>query len=49
LEEIGKEYYDELIQRNLIELDISYDEKVVCNMHMMLSAHLLNTWLEMKH
>ncbi|KAG2556021.1 hypothetical protein PVAP13_8NG085800 [Panicum virgatum] len=33
LEEIGKEYYDELIQRNLIELDISYDEKVVCNMH----------------
>ncbi|XP_039823959.1 disease resistance protein RGA2-like isoform X2 [Panicum virgatum] len=33
LEEIGKEYYDELIQRNLIEPDISYAEKVVCNMH----------------
>jgi len=33
LEELGKEYYDELIQRNLIEPDISYAEKIVCNMH----------------
>ncbi|KAG2556002.1 hypothetical protein PVAP13_8NG059100 [Panicum virgatum] len=33
LEEIGKEYYDELIQRNVIEPDIRYAEKVVCNMH----------------
>ncbi|KAG2555995.1 hypothetical protein PVAP13_8NG042601 [Panicum virgatum] len=33
LEEIGKEYYDELIQRNLIEPDISYVENVLCNMH----------------
>ena len=30
---MGKEYYDELMQRNLIEHDIRYAEKVVSNMH----------------
>ena len=33
LEEIGKEYYDELIQRNLIEPNKRYIDHVVCNMH----------------
>ncbi|KAG2556047.1 hypothetical protein PVAP13_8NG065300 [Panicum virgatum] len=33
LEEIGKEYCNELIQRNLIEPNIIYVEKLVCNMH----------------
>jgi hypothetical protein len=33
LEEIGREYYDELIQRNLIEPDMEYAEQIVCNMH----------------
>ncbi|CAL4956886.1 unnamed protein product [Urochloa decumbens] len=33
LEEIGKEYYDELIQRNLMEPNISYINQSVCNMH----------------
>ncbi|XP_066336763.1 putative disease resistance protein RGA1 [Miscanthus floridulus] len=33
LEEIGREYYDQLIQRNLIEPDKTYLDQVVCNMH----------------
>jgi hypothetical protein len=33
LEELGREYYDELIQRNLIEPDKIYVDQVVCNMH----------------
>ncbi|CAL4982304.1 unnamed protein product [Urochloa decumbens] len=33
LEEVGKEYYDELIQRNLIEPDLDYVDHLVCNMH----------------
>ncbi|XP_066334995.1 putative disease resistance protein RGA1 [Miscanthus floridulus] len=33
LEEIGREYYDQLIQRNLIEPDKRYFDQVVCNMH----------------
>jgi hypothetical protein len=33
LEKIGKEYYDELIQRNLIEPNLEYVDQVVCNMH----------------
>ncbi|CAO2153064.1 unnamed protein product [Urochloa humidicola] len=33
LEEIGREYYDELIQRNLIEPNIRYIDQAVCNMH----------------
>ncbi|KAG2560374.1 hypothetical protein PVAP13_8KG056984 [Panicum virgatum] len=33
LEEIGQEYYDELIQRNLIEPNLEYVGKIVCNMH----------------
>jgi Leucine-rich repeat (LRR) protein len=33
LEEIGREYYDELIQRNLIEPDMKYADQAVCNMH----------------
>ncbi|CAD6254674.1 unnamed protein product [Miscanthus lutarioriparius] len=33
LEEIGREYYDRLIQRNLIEPDKTYLDQVACNMH----------------
>ena len=33
LEEIGREYYDQLIQRNLIEPDKTYLDQIVCNMH----------------
>jgi len=33
LEEIGKEYYDELIQRNLIEPVMGSIEQIHCNMH----------------
>ncbi|XP_066334998.1 putative disease resistance protein RGA1 [Miscanthus floridulus] len=33
LEEIGREYYDQLIQRNLIEPDMKYVNQAVCNMH----------------
>ncbi|TVU26661.1 hypothetical protein EJB05_29216, partial [Eragrostis curvula] len=33
LENIGREYYDELILRNLIEPDISYMDQLVCSMH----------------
>ncbi|CAL4989375.1 unnamed protein product [Urochloa decumbens] len=33
LEEVGKEYYDELIQRNLIEPNLNYVDQAVCNMH----------------
>ncbi|KAG2555997.1 hypothetical protein PVAP13_8NG042603 [Panicum virgatum] len=33
LEEIGKEYYDELIQRNLIEPNMRYTDQRVCDMH----------------
>ncbi|XP_066336756.1 putative disease resistance protein RGA4 [Miscanthus floridulus] len=33
LEEIGREYYDQLIQRNLIEPDMGYADQTVCNMH----------------
>ncbi|CAO2147851.1 unnamed protein product [Urochloa humidicola] len=33
LEEIGKGYYEELIQRNLIEPDLTYADEIVCNMH----------------
>ena len=33
LEEIGKEYYDELIQRNLIEPNMGYTDQRVCDMH----------------
>jgi len=33
LEEIGKEYYDELIERNLIEPVTGYIEQIHCNMH----------------
>ncbi|XP_066336758.1 putative disease resistance protein RGA4 [Miscanthus floridulus] len=33
LEEIGREYYDQLIQRNLIEPDKTYLDQVVCDMH----------------
>ena len=33
LEEIGKEYCDELIQRNLIEPNIRFVEKELCSMH----------------
>ena len=33
LEEIGREYYDQLIQRNLIEPDKTYINQIVCNMH----------------
>jgi len=33
LEEIGKEYYDELIQRNLIEPNKRFVEKELCSMH----------------
>ncbi|CAN6374300.1 unnamed protein product [Urochloa humidicola] len=33
LEEVGKEYYQELIQRNLIEPDLTYIDQMVCNMH----------------
>ncbi|XP_066334997.1 putative disease resistance protein RGA1 isoform X2 [Miscanthus floridulus] len=33
LEEIGREYYDQLIQRNLIEPDMKYVDQAVCNMH----------------
>ncbi|CAL4982313.1 unnamed protein product [Urochloa decumbens] len=32
-EEIGKEYYNELVMRNLIEPNARYNDKVVCNMH----------------
>jgi len=39
LEEIGKEYYDELIQRNLIEPNLDYVGQVVCNMHDVVRAH----------
>jgi hypothetical protein len=31
LEEIGREYYDELIQRNLIDPDVKYVDQVVCS------------------
>ncbi|CAD6254672.1 unnamed protein product [Miscanthus lutarioriparius] len=33
LEEIGREYYDQLIQRNLIEPDMEYADQGACNMH----------------
>jgi hypothetical protein len=33
LEEKGREYFDELIQRNLIEPDVKYVDQLVCNMH----------------
>jgi hypothetical protein len=33
LEELGREYYDELIQRNLIEPRLKYVDQAVCNMH----------------
>ncbi|CAN6380713.1 unnamed protein product [Urochloa humidicola] len=33
LEETGREYYDELIKRNLIEPNIRYIDQAVCNMH----------------
>ncbi|XP_066335019.1 putative disease resistance protein RGA1 [Miscanthus floridulus] len=33
LEKIGREYYDQLIQRNLIEPDKRYLDQLVCNMH----------------
>lgn len=33
LEEFGKQYYEELILRNLIEPDKNYIEEHVCNMH----------------
>ncbi|XP_066333455.1 uncharacterized protein [Miscanthus floridulus] len=33
LEEIEREYYDELIERNLIEPDKNYVDQEVCNMH----------------
>ncbi|CAL4989376.1 unnamed protein product [Urochloa decumbens] len=33
LEEIGKGYYEELIQRNLIEPDLTYTDQILCNMH----------------
>ena len=33
LEDIGREYYDELIQRNLIEPDMKFIDQSVCNMH----------------
>ncbi|TVU26666.1 hypothetical protein EJB05_29221, partial [Eragrostis curvula] len=33
LENIGREYYDELILRNLIEPDVSYMDQLVCSMH----------------
>ncbi|KXG27853.1 putative disease resistance protein RGA4 [Sorghum bicolor] len=33
LEEIGREYYNELIQRNLIEPDMMFIDQSVCNMH----------------
>ncbi|XP_072151643.1 putative disease resistance protein RGA3 isoform X2 [Setaria viridis] len=33
LEELGRQYYEELILRNLIELDKKYIDQQVCNMH----------------
>ncbi|CAN6374304.1 unnamed protein product [Urochloa humidicola] len=33
LEEVGREYYDELIQRNLIEPNLRYWDQTVCKMH----------------
>ena len=33
LEKIGEDYYDELIQRNLIEPDLKFTDHQVCNMH----------------
>ncbi|KAG2560393.1 hypothetical protein PVAP13_8KG060500 [Panicum virgatum] len=33
LEEIGKQYYDELIQRNLIQPNTRYADQRVCDMH----------------
>ncbi|TVU26664.1 hypothetical protein EJB05_29219, partial [Eragrostis curvula] len=33
LEKIGREYYDELILRNLIEPDTNYADQLVCSMH----------------
>ncbi|XP_062197801.1 putative disease resistance protein RGA1 [Phragmites australis] len=33
LEGLGREYYDELILRNLIEPDMSYVDQLACNMH----------------
>ncbi|XP_066341050.1 disease resistance protein RGA2-like [Miscanthus floridulus] len=33
LEVLGKEYYDQLIARNLLEPDQGYIDQVVCNMH----------------
>ncbi|OEL14863.1 putative disease resistance protein RGA1 [Dichanthelium oligosanthes] len=33
LEELGKEYYEELILRNLIEPNRSYVDQLACNMH----------------
>jgi hypothetical protein len=33
LEDIGRDYYEELVQRNLIEPDEKYIDQVVCKMH----------------
>lgn len=33
LEDIGKEYHEELIQRNLANPDLWYSDQQVCNMH----------------
>jgi Leucine-rich repeat (LRR) protein len=33
LEEIGKEYYNELVMRNLIEPNARYNDEIVCSMH----------------
>ncbi|KAL6658409.1 hypothetical protein ACP70R_003995 [Stipagrostis hirtigluma subsp. patula] len=33
LEELGRKYYDELIERNLLEPNRSYIDQSVCNMH----------------
>jgi hypothetical protein len=33
LEELGREYYDELLQRNLIEPELQYADQSVCKMH----------------
>jgi hypothetical protein len=33
LEELGREYYDELILRNLIEPNLQYVDQIVCSIH----------------
>ncbi|KXG27846.2 hypothetical protein SORBI_3005G053800, partial [Sorghum bicolor] len=44
LEGIGREYYDELIQRNLIEPDTKYVDQEACNMHDVVRSFAHNLW-----